>query len=231
MFSQVFVCPRGVSVRGVSVGGALPRGVSVQGGISVQGGLFPGGSVKETPRTENPPYGKERAVHILLECILVIFFVSLLWCHSINFQKRNTLSHEFRTLIHRSPFYIFTAHQRSYGKVVCLVMSVYHSVHGGIPCDHYPSCIEFHCTGIPHPGPSLPPLDMGPYWAETPSALSPARDIWWPRLETHWNLFTSGPPQQCWHLVVIKAHTIGASSQYASYWKSFFLVIHSVLKF
>ena len=60
------LCPRrslsrgsvsgGVSVRGVSV-----RGVSVQG-VSVQGGLCHG----------DPLYGNERAVRILLECILVI---------------------------------------------------------------------------------------------------------------------------------------------------------------
>ena len=42
-----------------------------------QGGLCPGGSlsrevsVRETPQTETSPYGKELAVRILLECILV----------------------------------------------------------------------------------------------------------------------------------------------------------------
>ena len=57
----------GVSVQGEGVsvqrgGGSLSRMVSVGGGVSVQGV-----SVKETP-----PYGNERAVRILLECILVL---------------------------------------------------------------------------------------------------------------------------------------------------------------
>ena len=50
MFSQVFVCPPGVSV-------------SVRGG---GGGLRPGGL-----RQGDPPYGNEQVVRILLECILV----------------------------------------------------------------------------------------------------------------------------------------------------------------
>ena len=66
MFSQVFVCPKGVSVhRGVSVPGVSVQAVSVQGvsvqGVSVQGVV----SVRETP-----PYGYVRAVRILLEGIL-----------------------------------------------------------------------------------------------------------------------------------------------------------------
>ena len=63
------VCPRGGSLSGgISVwGGVFVWKVSVQGS-SVQGGLCPGwGSVRE-----NPPYGNERAVRILLECILVV---------------------------------------------------------------------------------------------------------------------------------------------------------------
>ena len=78
MFSQVFVCPRrgGVSVHGVSIrgglcpgvfGGVYPGGLCLRGslswGVSAQGGV----SV-----TEIPPDGYVRAVHILLECILVI---------------------------------------------------------------------------------------------------------------------------------------------------------------
>ena len=52
------LCP-GVSVQGVF----LSRGVSVQGnGVSVQGV-----SVRETP-----PYSNVQAVHILLECFLVL---------------------------------------------------------------------------------------------------------------------------------------------------------------
>ena len=47
MFSEVFVCPQGVSVLGVSVqgslsGGSLSRQVSVEG-VFVEGGLCPGG--------------------------------------------------------------------------------------------------------------------------------------------------------------------------------------------
>ena len=92
IFSQVFVCPwrggglcpgslcpdggslsrRGVSVQRVSMsrgclcpGGSMSRGLS-PGGLNL-GGLCPDGfSVRETP-----PYGKEWAVRILLECILV----------------------------------------------------------------------------------------------------------------------------------------------------------------
>ena len=57
-------------------------GVSVQG-VSVQGGLYPCGLCPGCPGSERevfaretlrkrPPYGKERAVRILLECILVM---------------------------------------------------------------------------------------------------------------------------------------------------------------
>ena len=56
---------RGVSVQGggLCLGGSLSRGVSVQGGW----GLCQGDPL---PR-QRPPYGNERAVRILLECILV----------------------------------------------------------------------------------------------------------------------------------------------------------------
>ena len=51
--------------------GSLSRGVSVQG-VSVQGVLCLGGIyVREKPLNRDPPYGKEQAVCILLECILV----------------------------------------------------------------------------------------------------------------------------------------------------------------
>ena len=54
-------------------GGSLSRGVSVKG-VSVQGGLCPGdlcpgGSL--STGAVLPRYGKEQAVRILLECILV----------------------------------------------------------------------------------------------------------------------------------------------------------------
>ena len=87
----VFV--QGVSAWEVSVQrGSLSRG-SLSGGVSVQGagglcpgvgglcpgvgGLCPGGSLSggsllgRPPHTENPPYSNDRAVRILLECILV----------------------------------------------------------------------------------------------------------------------------------------------------------------
>ena len=54
--------PGGVSIPGVYV----PVGLC-PGGVSVQGGLCPGGLCHGDP----PPYGNERAVRILLECILV----------------------------------------------------------------------------------------------------------------------------------------------------------------
>ena len=52
--------------------GDLCPGGSLSGGVSVWGGLCPGrvsvwGSMSWRP----PPYGNERAVRILLECILV----------------------------------------------------------------------------------------------------------------------------------------------------------------
>ena len=56
----VGLCPGvGASVQGVSVRGSLSRG-------SLSGGLCPAGSL-----SVRPPYGNERAVHILLKCILV----------------------------------------------------------------------------------------------------------------------------------------------------------------
>ena len=55
--------------RGVSVQGSLSREVSVCGG---GGSLCQGGvSVREPFPRERPLYGNERAVRILLECILV----------------------------------------------------------------------------------------------------------------------------------------------------------------
>ena len=72
------LCPGGSpSRRGLCKGGSLSRevsdqggflsgGVSVQAGVSVRGGLCQGDSLDR-----DPPYGNERAVRILLECILV----------------------------------------------------------------------------------------------------------------------------------------------------------------
>ena len=62
MFSEAFVCPQGVSLSGVLCPGGLCTGL---GGVSAGGSLF-----GEPPPPRN---GKERAVRILLECILVFF--------------------------------------------------------------------------------------------------------------------------------------------------------------
>ena len=51
---------------GVSVGGSLSRG-SLSGWSLSRGSLYGGVSVRR-----QPPYGKERTVRILLECILVL---------------------------------------------------------------------------------------------------------------------------------------------------------------
>ena len=65
---------RGVSVWGVFVWVGLGPGGSL-------GGLCPGGSLwGRSVREEDPPYGIERAIRILLECILVI--------ESVDFTKR-----------------------------------------------------------------------------------------------------------------------------------------------
>ena len=56
-----------VSVQGVSVRQSLPEG-SLSRGLSIGGG----GSVRDTL-----PYGEERTVHILLECILVCMYVCM----------------------------------------------------------------------------------------------------------------------------------------------------------
>ena len=74
------LCPGRISVQGVlCLGGLCPEGISVQG-ISVQWDLCSGGSLYwgylsrwgslSGTQTETPPYGKEPAVHIPLECIL-----------------------------------------------------------------------------------------------------------------------------------------------------------------
>ena len=75
MFSQVFVCPRfclglcpGVPYPGISVWESLCPGASL-----CLGCLCPGGSLSGMGALchGDPPYDKERAVRILLECILV----------------------------------------------------------------------------------------------------------------------------------------------------------------
>ena len=81
MFSQVFVCLRG-------------RGVSVQG-VSVQEGVCQG----------DPPYGKERAVRILLECFLVVYKIHILNSCSFNHkQKRTSVSSKLNAIRSTKPF-------------------------------------------------------------------------------------------------------------------------------
>ena len=85
------LCPgslsRGVSVWRVSIQGHFCQGGSLSGGVSVQGGLCPRGSMSGgslsrrvsggslsrgiSVRETSTPYGKERVLCILLECILV----------------------------------------------------------------------------------------------------------------------------------------------------------------
>ena len=72
------LCPEGCFCPGggVYLGGLCPGGLSggsVQG-VSVWGSLCPGGVLSRgVSVTETPRYSNERAVRILLECILVVF--------------------------------------------------------------------------------------------------------------------------------------------------------------
>ena len=76
MFSLVSVCPRGGGVLGFWGRGLCPGGVFVQECLC-PGGLYPGGSMSRRISVRrvlchiDPSYGNERAVRILLECILV----------------------------------------------------------------------------------------------------------------------------------------------------------------
>ena len=105
-FTRVSFCSRGVSVQGslCPVGGLCPgglsTGVSVQGVSLSRGSLFPRGvsvqgwSLSRRPPAESP-YGKERTVRILMECILVRFrstvkFVKMF--KNVTFCPPNTLS-------------------------------------------------------------------------------------------------------------------------------------------
>ena len=66
--ATLFTGEGSLSSGGVGVGSVQPRGLCPAGGVSVQqGGLCLGGSL-----SGRPPYGKERAVRILLECVLVV---------------------------------------------------------------------------------------------------------------------------------------------------------------
>ena len=75
----------GGSVQGSLSGGSLSKRVSVQGGSVSEGGLCPEGpllrvvglSLSRGLCQGNPPNGYVRLVRILLECILVIYIVSM----------------------------------------------------------------------------------------------------------------------------------------------------------
>ena len=72
---------RAVSVhRGLCPGGFLSRRVSVQGGLSPHGSLS-----RRVSLSGRPPYGKEQAVRILLECILV--YSNMESCGILTFLK------------------------------------------------------------------------------------------------------------------------------------------------
>ena len=57
----------------------LPWGVSVQGGLCPRGSLSRGSLSGWGGGSLFPPYGNERAVRILLECILVVMFITRLY--------------------------------------------------------------------------------------------------------------------------------------------------------
>ena len=84
MFSEVFVCPQGVSVcPGVCPG----RGSLSREGVSVQGGsLYPG----RWSLSRRPPYGCVWAVCILLECILLPIRFKY---YTLKFTLMHELSH------------------------------------------------------------------------------------------------------------------------------------------
>ena len=68
----------GSFLGGLCPGGSLSRqGVSVQGDLDQAGGSLPrGGSLsRRVSVRETPKYGNERAVRILLECILVVYYL------------------------------------------------------------------------------------------------------------------------------------------------------------
>ena len=72
------LCPEASLSRGSLSRGSLSRGALSRRSLSrgcLSGGSLSGGvSVRETPLDRKPPYGNERVVHILLECILACLF-------------------------------------------------------------------------------------------------------------------------------------------------------------
>ena len=104
-------------------------------------------------------------------------------------------------------------------RLVCLLFCL---STGRSPCDHYPWCLEPHCTVTP-----LPPLDIRPRipfpsltlpdpsqpqhqtWDPSHWLRPSVTDIWWPILEPCSNLFTWGPPNPPDYLVAAtKACTV-----------------------
>ena len=68
------LCPGGLCQRGLCPRGLFPEGLCLRGGGLCPGGLCPGESLSlgdPWPPGQRPPYGNEREVRILLECILV----------------------------------------------------------------------------------------------------------------------------------------------------------------
>ena len=100
----------------------------------------------------------------------------------------------------------------------------------GVLCDHYPWCIESHCTAPPHP---MRPHCRGARWPQpsprhetslyrNPLLVIPGVQHWRP-VQTCSLQYT--PTHRCWHLVAFEAGMVSASWQYTSYWNAFLLHI------
>ena len=89
MFLPGSLCPGGFCPGGSLSGGSLSRGFLCQGYLCPGGNLSRGSlskwvSVQETrPPRQKPPYSKERAVRILLECILVFVNFHREFCYNV----------------------------------------------------------------------------------------------------------------------------------------------------
>ena len=130
---------------------------------------------------------------------------------------------------------LITTRERSCGKVIFSVVSVLQSFcpwawasgEVEVQCDHHPLWITPHCT-------APPPPDMRPHCKETPLLdMGPILLVAfggqdYSPVETY--LFTWGPPN-CWHLVAIKACTLGTSGRYTSYWNAFLFIFFFVRNF
>ena len=110
---------------------------------------------------------------------------------------------------------IFTARQRSCGKVMFSVVCVCLSTAlEGVPCAHY-----LIVQGAIHPAtpPDMRPSCKGP--------LSPVSDIWWPSLGTCSSLFTPPPPPPLLPMSGDNYWRTYRRRTYASYWNAF-LFLH-----